>query len=269
MLDYYVYKLIDPRNNTPFYVGKGKNSRAYKHLTNNSKTCNPRKDKIINDIYSCGLEPIVDIFITNLDEKTAYTLEEKIIIELGRQDIDENGILANISLHSQPPSQKGKKRTFTEDHKKNLSKASKGKPKKYQTWQKGLTKETDERIAQMAHNRSQIGNPHQKGMKYSQERIEKVRKKLEGRVVPIEQREKMSAAKKGKTWEEIFGKKNAEKRRKTALKGGNHPNSKKIKTPDGIFNSIAEAVKHFNISDYSIRKRCKSDKERWKDWYYV
>jgi hypothetical protein len=269
MAEYYVYKLIDPRTDLPFYVGKGKDDRAYTHLTKKSKTCNPRKDKTINEIYSCDLEPIVDIFLTNLDEETAYKIEEGVILNLGRQGIDENGILTNISLHSQPPSQKGKKRIFTEEHKKKLSKALTGKPKNYQTWQKGLTKETDERIAQMAEKRSQIGNPHQIGMKYSQERIEKVKNKLRGRIVPHEQREKMSAAKKGKSWEEIFGKEGAEQRRQNSLKSGNHPNSKKINTPDGIFSSVAEASIHFNVSDYSIRQRCKSDKERWKDWQYV
>jgi len=269
MNDYYVYKLIDPRTNLPFYIGKGKDDRAYTHLKNNSQTCNPCKDKIINEIYSCNLAPIVDIFLKDLDEKTAYELEEELILDFGRQGIDENGILTNISLHSQPPSQKGKKRTFTEEHKKKLSKASKGKPKNYQTWQKGLTKETDERIAQMAEKRSQIGNPHQIGMKYSQERVGKIRNKLKGRVVPYGQREKMSVAKKGKSWEEIFGKDGAEQRRKNSLKGGNHPNSKKINTPEGIFSSVVEASRHFNVSDYSIRQRCKSDKKRWKDWQYV
>lgn len=269
MADYYVYKLLDPRTNLPFYIGKGKDARAYTHLKNQSKTCNPQKDKIINEIYSCGLEPIVDIFLKDLDEETAYKLEEKIILELGRQGIDNNGILTNISLHSQPPSQKGKKRFFTEEHKSKLSKALKGKPKTYKTWQTGLTKETDERIARMAEKRSKIGNPHQIGIKYSQERIDKVRNKLKGRTVPVEQREKMSKAKKGKTWEEIFGEKGAEQRRQKSLKGGNHPNAKQINTPEGAFESVAEAVKYFKVSDYTIRQRCKSDKARWKEWKII
>jgi len=267
--DYYVYKLIDPRTNLPFYVGKGKDARAYTHLKKQSKTCNPKKDKVINEIYSCGLEPVVDIFLKDLNEKTAYELEEKIILDLGRAGIEKNGILTNISLHSQPPSQKGKTRIFTEDHRQKISKALKDKPKNYRTWQTGLTKLTDERIAQMAVKRSQIGNPHQIGMKYSQERIEKIKNKLKGRIVPQKQKEKMSAAKKGKSWEEIFGEEGAEQRRQNSLKGGNHPNAKRITTPTGMFESVAEAVKYFNVSDYTIRQRCKSDKERWKDWKYV
>jgi hypothetical protein len=269
MNDYYVYKLVDPRTNLPFYVGKGKDDRAFTHLKNNSKTCNPRKDKIINEIYSCKLEPIVDIFLKSLDEETAYKLEEEIILELGRHGIDDNGMLTNISLHSQPPSQKGKKRIFTDEHKVNISKALKGRKLTYQTWQTGLTKETDERIACMAEKRSQTGNSHQTGMKYSQERIDKVRNKLKGRIVPTEQREKMSLAKKDRTWEDIFGKEGAEQRRQNSLKGRNHPNAKQINTPEGVFGSLAEASKHFSVSDYTIRQRCKSDKERWKEWQYI
>ena len=268
MTDYYVYKLLDPRTNLPFYVGKGKDARAYTHLKKQSKTCNPKKDKVINELDSYGLEPVVDIFIKDLDEKTAYELEEKIILELGRDGIEKNGILTNISLHSQPPSQKGKTRIFTEEHKKKLSQALKGKAKNYQTWQKGLTKETDKRIDKMAKKRSQIGNPHQIGMKYSQERIEKVRNKLKGRIVPQEQREKMSAAKKGKSWEEIFGTEGAEQRRQNSLKEGNHPNAKQVITPNGTFSSVKEACDYFNVSDYTIRQRCKSEKQRWISWTY-
>ena len=30
-VDYYVYRLIDPRNGQTFYVGKGKNDRVFRH----------------------------------------------------------------------------------------------------------------------------------------------------------------------------------------------------------------------------------------------
>lgn len=29
---YYIYALVDPINNVPFYVGKGKNKRVFSHL---------------------------------------------------------------------------------------------------------------------------------------------------------------------------------------------------------------------------------------------
>lgn len=31
-LDFYVYRLIDPRNGETFYVGKGQNNRVFKHV---------------------------------------------------------------------------------------------------------------------------------------------------------------------------------------------------------------------------------------------
>ena len=31
-LDYYVYRLIDPRNGETFYIGMGKNNRVFDHM---------------------------------------------------------------------------------------------------------------------------------------------------------------------------------------------------------------------------------------------
>lgn len=59
---YYVYKLINPETNLPFYVGKGKADRAESHLKLKSKTDNPRKDKIILEIYSKKLNTVNRIY---------------------------------------------------------------------------------------------------------------------------------------------------------------------------------------------------------------
>ena len=57
-LGYYVYILIDPRNNKIFYVGKGKGNRINKHLlgTLNDKTHETEKIKKIREIQNSGLE---------------------------------------------------------------------------------------------------------------------------------------------------------------------------------------------------------------------
>jgi len=57
-LGYYVYILIDPRNNKIFYVGKGKGNRINQHLlgTLNDKTHETEKIKKIREIQNSGLE---------------------------------------------------------------------------------------------------------------------------------------------------------------------------------------------------------------------
>jgi hypothetical protein len=60
---YYVYELIDPRVNLPFYVGKGKNDRVYFHLSEQSrvKSDNARKFNKIQKIRKDGFEPEIKI----------------------------------------------------------------------------------------------------------------------------------------------------------------------------------------------------------------
>lgn len=202
---YFVYQLVDPITNLPFYIGKGKNDRAKTHLWGKSKSNNPDKDNRIAEIRNRGTEPIIQYLYENLSEDEAYRIEEELIAKHGRIKVDSNGILVNIKKDARPPTQKGKKRTFTYEHRKNLSESLKGKSKKVPPWNKGLTKDNDERLAKLAVNRSKAGNNHQIGVKHSQDRIEKIQKKLTGRSMSEEQKLKMSTAKKGKTWEEIYG----------------------------------------------------------------
>ena len=202
---YYVYQLVDPITNLPFYIGKGKNDRAKTHLWGTSKSNNPRKDKRISEIRAAGYDPIIQYLYENLTQDDAYLKEEHLIAQYGRINFDEHGILVNIKKDAKPPSQKGKKRIFTDEHRKKLSESLKGKSKNTAPWNKGLTKETDDRVAVSAKTRSNIGNAHQIGVKHSPERIEKIKNKLTGRKMSEEQKSKMSAAKKGKTWEEIYG----------------------------------------------------------------
>lgn len=202
---YFVYQLVDPRTNLPFYVGKGKNDRAKTHLWGKSKSNNPDKDRTIAEIRSCGVDPTIQYLYENLSEEEAYLKEEQLIAKHGRIKFDKNGILVNIKKDAKPPSQKGKRRIFTDEHRKNLSKSLKDKHKKLPPWNKGLTKDTDVRVANLATSRSKVGNNHQIGVKHSQDRIEKIKTKLTGRKMSEDQKLKMSTAKKGKTWEEIYG----------------------------------------------------------------
>lgn len=78
--DYYVYVYIDPRNFEEFYYGKGRGDRMYNHLNNKGKS---EKDKIINEIISEDLEPIIKVIATNLSEYDALLIETTLIWRLG------------------------------------------------------------------------------------------------------------------------------------------------------------------------------------------
>jgi len=119
---YYVYALIDPINNLPFYFGKGCGDRAYSHLRN-EKT-NSQKISKIKNIRLLNLEPKVEIIISHLDEKTAYNIEYDFIrIAKLIYNID----LTNKSGLIMPPNRKGS--TMSNESKLKISKALKGKKK--------------------------------------------------------------------------------------------------------------------------------------------
>jgi len=77
-LDYYVYWYLR-EDNTPYYIGKGKNDRAWSiaHLVELPSDCSK-----------------IQILAHRLDENEAYTLEIKLISYYGRADIS-SGILQN------------------------------------------------------------------------------------------------------------------------------------------------------------------------------
>ncbi|MCC9161688.1 GIY-YIG nuclease family protein, partial [Enterococcus faecalis] len=72
---YYVYMLVDPRNNQPFYVGKGSNDRVSSHtknVQNNPNNATSLKDRIILEILTDGLNPVEHILEDDMSESDAY-----------------------------------------------------------------------------------------------------------------------------------------------------------------------------------------------------
>lgn len=100
-MKYYVYQLLDPNSNQPFYIGKGSGNRAWTHNEFKDRNKNPYKDRYIKKLHRQGKEPIVDIVKYFSDEATAYEYEEQLTESIG---LDK---LTNISLGARPPSKKG------------------------------------------------------------------------------------------------------------------------------------------------------------------
>lgn len=90
-MEYYVYRLVDPRNGQTFYVGKGKGNRIFAHakcaLASYENESYKEKDedeisakyKVIREIAADGLQVISIIQRWGLDEKTAFEVESAVI----------------------------------------------------------------------------------------------------------------------------------------------------------------------------------------------
>lgn len=77
-LNFYVYRLIDPRNGQTFYVGKGKGNRVFSHIrlaTDLDGDDIDNKSEEIRRIQLAGFEVGHVIHRHGMDEKTAFEVE--------------------------------------------------------------------------------------------------------------------------------------------------------------------------------------------------
>lgn len=102
---YYIYAYIDPRDNLPFYIGKGKDSRKFDHLKErSSKKENKEKWQIIKELLDVKTPPIILELENNIeDECMAFNREDYYILKYGRRGIDTNGILTNKTIGGKQP----------------------------------------------------------------------------------------------------------------------------------------------------------------------
>ena len=179
---YYVYELIDPRVNLPFYVGKGKDSRVYFHLSEKSraKSDNERKFNKIQKIRKEGYEPEIKIVKYFENENDAYEYEEKLIKEYGRIKYDNDGILTNICESSRPPRHKG--RTYQEIYGNNWEEQieKRMKTKRETGNYGGVKKHTEETKRKISEKVSGKNNPSY-GFPCSEERKRKISEKAKQR----------------------------------------------------------------------------------------
>lgn len=128
MNKFFVYALIDPRTNEPFYIGKGCGDRPKDHLGESKRSReNPRRYYKIQSIRKAGLEPGIEYLGSALEEQAAYDLEAKLIAKYGRKGLDKGGILTNLQEDARPPSHKGKPKS--QETKEKMREAALGKPK--------------------------------------------------------------------------------------------------------------------------------------------
>ncbi|WP_285824791.1 LEM-3-like GIY-YIG domain-containing protein [Schaedlerella arabinosiphila] len=79
--EYYVYGLIDPRNDRLFYIGKGTGNRVFHHVVESSKNPESEKEKLqtINSIEASG-QHVKHILINwGLSEAEAFASEASLI----------------------------------------------------------------------------------------------------------------------------------------------------------------------------------------------
>lgn len=85
-LNYYVYRLIDPRNGETFYIGKGNGNRIFQHLKCSESITNDEEEtdlelkfKRIRDIRKSGLNVIHVIHRHGLESSTAFHVEAALL----------------------------------------------------------------------------------------------------------------------------------------------------------------------------------------------
>ncbi len=97
-LAYYVYALVDPRDNKIFYIGKGKGDRVFQHAAAaiaDNNTHNLKLDTI-RSIKSEGKEVVHYIIRHNLEEQEAFLVESTLIDMLTYSKFNHNNQLTNL-----------------------------------------------------------------------------------------------------------------------------------------------------------------------------
>lgn len=79
-LQYYVYRLIDPRNGETFYIGKGKDNRVFAHIQESIEEDSlTEKMSRIRDIKLAGFDVAHVIHRHGMSEKVAFEVEAALI----------------------------------------------------------------------------------------------------------------------------------------------------------------------------------------------
>lgn len=136
----YVYALVDPRDDSWFYVGKGTGKRKDTHFQPWSlrRNRNPHKTNKIKSIRDDGFKPYSEVVLGGLTEELAYLIEEELIDKHGTDltNIASGGVGGMKGVEKWPDgmpeavrnkiSEANTGRSLSETHKRNLSLSQRG-----------------------------------------------------------------------------------------------------------------------------------------------
>lgn len=80
----YVYVYIDPRNNKPFYIGRGQGDRVFDHLSDETDSV---KVAVIKELDSLRLKPTIEILRHGLSQEESKLVESVCIDLLGLENL--------------------------------------------------------------------------------------------------------------------------------------------------------------------------------------
>lgn len=131
MMNSYVYTLIDPRSNLPFYVGKGTRGRCYFHMweARNSEKQTPKLNKI-RKIERLGLSVRVCKVEQNVTDDMAKDLECLLIAEARDIGIELTNLTDGgdgaLGLKRTPEQIAKSRHDWTDEQKQKISESLKG-----------------------------------------------------------------------------------------------------------------------------------------------
>lgn len=193
MMNSYVYTLIDPRNNLPFYVGKGSGERCNAHVVE-AKYYVKRKSLKLNKIRKLmrlGMEPIVIKVEENVSDKQALDLECLLIAEM--RDLG----FALTNMTDGGDGAQGYK--HTEEHKQKMSGLQKGRVFSEETKQRMRKPKSEQGRQNIGKARRTTDyRPSETTKKKLSEALKGRPSPMQGRIQTDEAKAKMSAWRKGR-----------------------------------------------------------------------